>query len=162
MVPFRIEAYRAELMTQIIELSLRAWEPVFAALRPAVQSFVYDAFFPDGWAKRQAYDVGQVLEHEPDMVWVAVNGDTVLGWVGLRLHPLDQMGEVRIMAVDPRHHRQGVARALLEFSADLMRREGMKMVMVETGGDPGHAPARATYESAGFEPWPVARYFRKL
>lgn len=159
---FRIEAYRAEHKAQIVDLSLRAWEPVFTALRPAVQSFVYDAFFPEGWAKRQTYDVVQILEHEPSMVWVASSGDDVVGWVGLRLHPLDQMGEVRIMAVDPMHHRQGIAKALLEFSADLMRREGMKMVMVETGGDPGHAPARATYESAGFERWPVARYFREL
>jgi hypothetical protein len=36
------------------------------------------------------------------------------------------------------------------------RDAGMNMVMVETGGDPGHAPARATYEKAGFERWPVA------
>lgn len=140
---FRIEAYRAEHKAQIVDLSLRAWEPVFTALRPAVQSFVYDAFFPERWAKRQTYDVVQILEHEPSMVWVASGGDDV-------------------MAVDPMHHRQGIAKALLEFSADLMRREGMKMVMVETGGDPGHAPARATYESAGFERWPVARYFREL
>ena len=26
----------------------------------------------------------------------------------------------------------------------------------------GHAPARASYENAGFERYPVARYFRKL
>jgi hypothetical protein len=33
---------------------------------------------------------------------------------------------------------------------------------VETGDDPGHAPARAAYERTGFERWPVARYFREL
>jgi hypothetical protein len=37
----------------------------------------------------------------------------------------------------------------------------MTTVMVETGGDPGHAPARRTYESAGFRPFPVARYFKR-
>ena len=36
------------------------------------------------------------------------------------------------------------------------------MVMVETGGDRGHAPARATYEGLGFQRWPVARYFKDL
>lgn len=36
------------------------------------------------------------------------------------------------------------------------------MVMVETGGDAEHAPARAAYTSAGFQRWPVARYFRNL
>jgi acetyltransferase, GNAT family len=44
----------------------------------------------------------------------------------------------------------------------LIQASGMDMVMVETGGDPGHQPARDAYESAGFERWPVARYFKKL
>jgi hypothetical protein len=34
--------------------------------------------------------------------------------------------------------------------------------MVETAGDPGHAPARHTYEKADFALFPVARYFKKL
>jgi hypothetical protein len=29
--------------------------------------------------------------------------------------------------------------------------------MVETGGDPGHAPARAVYDKAGFVQLPVVR-----
>ena len=39
---------------------------------------------------------------------------------------------------------------------------GMTTVMVETGGDPGHAPARATYEAAGFRPLPTVKYFRTV
>ena len=31
-----------------------------------------------------------------------------------------------------------------------MRSRGMDIAVVETGGDPGHAPARAAYEKAGF------------
>ena len=38
----------------------------------------------------------------------------------------------------------------------------MRMVMVETGDDPGHEPARRLYESAGYQRWPVARYFADL
>ena len=38
----------------------------------------------------------------------------------------------------------------------------MDIAVVETGGDPGHAPARAAYEAAGFTPLPIARYFRLL
>jgi hypothetical protein len=43
-----------------------------------------------------------------------------------------------------------------------MRDNGMTVAMVETGGDPGHGPARRTYEQAGFVRLPIARYFRKL
>jgi hypothetical protein len=31
---------------------------------------------------------------------------------------------------------------------------------VGTGGDPGHAPARRTYEAAGFTPWPHVTYVK--
>ena len=34
--------------------------------------------------------------------------------------------------------------------------------MVETGTDPGHAPARALYEKAGYRLVTVARYWKKL
>jgi hypothetical protein len=43
-----------------------------------------------------------------------------------------------------------------------MKAAGMSVAMVETGGDPGHAPARYTYEKMGFGLFPVARYFKKL
>ena len=43
-----------------------------------------------------------------------------------------------------------------------MKEQGVSVVMVDTGGDPGHAPARATYEKAGFRILPIARYFKKI
>ena len=50
----------------------------------------------------------------------------------------------------------------MEHAYALSKDAGMRMVMVETGGDSGHAPARALYESEGFVRWPVARYFKDL
>jgi RimJ/RimL family protein N-acetyltransferase len=43
-----------------------------------------------------------------------------------------------------------------------MRRAGMAIAMVETGDDPGHAASRAAFERAGFQRWPVARYFQEF
>ena len=34
--------------------------------------------------------------------------------------------------------------------------------MVETGGDPGHAPAWRVYNKADFTALPVVRYFKAL
>ena len=72
------------------------------------------------------------------------------------------MGEIYILAVAPRYQRQGIGKALMTYACDQIKQKGMEMVMVETGGDLGHAPARKTYENLGFEQWPVARYFKKL
>ncbi len=67
-----------------------------------------------------------------------------------------------MIAVDPPHQRRGVAARLTGLALGWMAGQGMTTAMVETGGDPGHAPARATYARAGFTLFPVARYFRTL
>jgi GNAT superfamily N-acetyltransferase len=160
---FRIEAYRPEQKTEIIELSLRAWEPVFKGLRPAVPSYAYEAFYPRGWAVRQAQEIGEVIDQDGASIWVAVDEfGAVVGWVGLQFHDAVQLGEVRIMAVDPRHHRKGIATALLVASEHVMRERGLKVSLVGTGDDPGHAPARRTYERAGYRQWPSVRYIKQL
>ena len=94
-------------------------------------------------------------DEEGTSILVADGPDGVLGWIGIRLHPEEQMGEIHILAVDPVHQRRGVASALMDAGLVEMRKAGMSIVMVETGDDPGHAASRATYERTGFERWPV-------
>jgi ribosomal protein S18 acetylase RimI-like enzyme len=72
------------------------------------------------------------------------------------------MGVIDIIGVHPDHQRTGVAAALTAFALDHMRKQGMDIAVVETGGDAGHAPARATYEATGFTRLPIARYFQLL
>ena len=67
-----------------------------------------------------------------------------------------------MIAVDPDHQRRGIATALMEVALEQLKAAGMTTALVETGGDPGHAPARQTYERLGFGPLPIARYFKKL
>jgi len=38
----------------------------------------------------------------------------------------------------------------------------MKMAVVETGGDEGHAPARRAYEKVGYTDLPLVRYLKDL
>lgn len=160
---FRIEAFRPEQKAEIVDLSLRAWEPVFAALRPAVPSYAYDAFYPLGWSVRQAQEVEEVLDQDGASIWVAVDPTSrVIGWVGLLFHTAVQLGEVRIMAVEPSLHRQGIGKALLVTAERIMRKQGLKVALVDTGTDPGHAPARKTYEAAGYRQWPSVKYMKEL
>lgn len=146
----------------MLALSLRAWEPVFPQVREAVPAFVYECFYPQGWKERQYDDMAAVLDNEPENVAVALEGGTPVGWVCTRLHPEDSMSEIYVLAVDPDYQRQGIGQALMEHSFQRGREAGMRMVLVETGDDPGHAPGRRAYASAGFRRWPVARYFKDL
>ncbi len=160
MVDYR--EYRSDDMVAILEVSKRAWAPVFKALEPAVQGYVYSSFYPEGWWTRQEADIRAYLEDDLVRTHVAIAESFVVGFVGTRIHPEDQMGEVFIIAVDPTHQRKGIARRLMEISFHHAKEAGMKIMMVETGDDPGHKPSRSAYESMGFTRWPVARYFREL
>jgi GNAT superfamily N-acetyltransferase len=72
------------------------------------------------------------------------------------------MAELYVLAVDPGQQRRGVGAALMTRATERAHEAGMRMLMVETGDDPGHATARAAYEAAGFQRWPVARYFKEI
>jgi len=154
--------YSAEHREPLLALSLRAWEPVFRLLKPAVSAFVYESFYPEGWRSRQTDDLRATLDGEPENIDVALIDNSPAGWVCTRLHSEDSMGEVYILAVDPAHQGKGLGRALMQRSIIRARSRGMRMLMVETGDDPGHAPARQLYERSGFERWPVARYFKEI
>ena len=157
-----INPYRQEFRDQVIGLAVSAWTPVFAKTRNDVPRFVYDAFYPQGWQARQAADVASLLDAEPENIWLAFQDNELAGFVGIRIHPEDQMGEIHILAVSPNRQRQGIGRTLMDFAEQIIRKSRMKMVMVETIGDSGHEPARRAYQAFGYERWPVARYFKPL
>lgn len=157
-----ITGYRPEFRKQVLDLVVSAWEPVFTKTQNDVPRFVYDNFYPQGWQTRQVSEVSTLLDAEPEKVWLAIENDELAGFVGISIHPEDQMGEVYIIAVSPEYQRQGIGKALMDFAERHIRAAGMKMVMVETVGDSGHEPARRTYEALGYESWPVARYFKQL
>ena len=95
-------------------------------------------------------------------MWVAIDAGCTVGFVAVKCHAALSMGEIYMLAVDPDYQRRGIGTALTAFALERMRDAGMSVAMVETGGDPGHAPARHTYEKVGFGLLPIASYFKKL
>lgn len=162
MVEMRIEPYDAQQLDAVIRLSLRAWAPVFDSIQKAMDLDVYQSFYPDGWRASQQEAVEGVCTAEDTNVWVAVDAGSTVGFVALKLDSESRMGEIYMVAVDPDFQGRGIGSALTEFAVTWMKDAGMSVAMVETGGDPGHAAARRTYEKAGFGLLPIARYFKKL
>ena len=149
---------------------LRAWAPVFESIQNAIDADVSQVFYPDTWRVTQQKSVEDVCAAEETTVWVARvfdrsevnNAGSIVGFIAVKLHSEDSMGEIYMVAVDPDFQGRGIGSALIEFALDWMKNVGMSIAMVETGGDPGHSPARHTYEKVGFGLFPVARYFKKL
>jgi len=157
----QIKPYDASHVEAVVRLSLRAWSPVFDSLKDALDPDVYQTFYPDGWRPSQEKSVRETCASTDMKLWVAIEAGTVAGFIAVRFHE-SKLGEIYMIAVDPDFQRRGIAMAMTDFAVERMKEAGMEIAMVETGGDPGHAPARAAYEKAKFRALPLARYFRKL
>lgn len=156
-----IRTFQADDLPDVVALSLRAWQPVFTSLRHQLGDPIFLRLYPD-WKTGQADAVRSTCTSPDRDVFVAVT-DRPVGFVAVALNaPHRRTGAIDMIAVDPEHQRRGIARELMAFATDHMHSNGMDIAVVETGGDPGHAPARHAYESAGYTLLPIARYFQLL
>jgi len=158
----RIRPYEDRDAGAVVDLSLRAWAPVFASLEQELGSEIFRRQHPD-WREDQRQAVEDVCAANKGRVWVADVGASTVGFVAVELHHPDRsMGEISMMAVDPDYQGGGIGTTLTEFALDRLKEAGMTVAMVETGGDPGHAAVRRTYEKASYVHLPIARYFKNL
>ena len=157
----RIEPYSVQHLDGVVKLSLRAWAPVFESIEHEMGPEKYVEYYPD-WRKSQQEAVESVCANEKMKVWTAVDDDAPVGFIGVRVHTDDNMGEVYMVAVDPDAQGQGIASRLIEFAVEWMKSENLPMVFIDTGQDSGHEAARRTYEKLGFDMWPVARFYKNI
>ena len=157
-----IRRFETTDLDQVVAFSLRAWQPVFASVRAVLGDRVFLHLHPD-WAAGQAEAVRASCASDGLDVFVADVAGNPVAFAAVALNAYHQgMGALEILAVDPDHQRQGIASALIAHALRHLREQGMDIAVVETGGDPGHLPARAAYEATGFTLLPIARYFQLL
>ena len=100
-----------------------------------------------------ALDVSGLLAPEVTFCTVRTAGGSLLG-VGA-LKQLDAThAEVKSMHTAAEARGRGVARAMLDHLLGLARGRGCRRVSLETGSMDAFAPARALYETAGFQRCP--------
>lgn len=158
----RIRPLEARDAEAVVDLSLRAWAPVFASLEQTLGSEIFRRLHPN-WREDQQRAVEEVCAAQKGRVWVAELGASAVGFVAVEIYDAKRrMGEISMLAVDPDYQGGGIGTALTEFALERLKDAGMRVALVETGGDPGHAAARRTYEKAGYVLLPIARYFKNL
>jgi ribosomal protein S18 acetylase RimI-like enzyme len=147
-------------LVEIVELSLLAWEPIFESMEKVLGSRIFHLIWPD-WKKSQAEGVGGACRATDKYhALVAELDGRVVGFIAYELK--GETGEVVLLAVHPEFQKRGIATQLNVAALDAMKAAGMKMAIVETGGEDGHAPARRAYEKAGYTGLPLVRYFKDL
>jgi ribosomal protein S18 acetylase RimI-like enzyme len=147
---------------EIVRLSLLAWSPVFISFEDILGWEIFKLIWPD-WMTSQKEDIeATCLDETKSTVIVAEMARRVVGFLAYTLNWDDHTGEVIYLAVHPQYQNQGIGTALNKFALVEMKEKGMKLAVVSTGGDPAHAPARRSYEKAGYSPLPLVRYYKDL
>lgn len=98
---------------------------------------------------RERYRTGwrKVLAGEWGAAFVAADGDSIVGYVGV--HPHDEYGYVLGMLVDEAHRGKGIGKALLEHATAWAREKGLPHISLLVF--PHNERALQLYRSAGFE-----------
>jgi ribosomal protein S18 acetylase RimI-like enzyme len=158
-----IRPYHEDDAPDVVRLSLRAWAPVFDSERDVMGDEIFVRLYGDDWRRRQQQDVEKVLADEETEVWVAEVNRKVVGFVAAVLKLDSDMGEIYMLAVAPESQNHGLGSELTEVATNWIRESGLPLAVVSTGRDVGHAPARRTYEKAGYTAaWPSLLYIKVL
>ncbi len=147
---------------EVVRMSLLVWAPVFASFELVLGSAIYRRIYPDWEASQRAAVTAVCLDTESIEVWVATVGEPVAGFIAIGMDQTSRAGEVEPLAVHLGHQGRGIGTALNTFALARMREAGMRLAVAGTGGDPGHAPGRRSYENAGYTGLPMMRYYRDL
>jgi ribosomal protein S18 acetylase RimI-like enzyme len=157
-----IRPVRDDDIEDLVQLSLLAWAPVFCSFRQLLGHNIYRLIWPD-WRTSQREAIETVCtDGDQTIVWVAEWDGRAVGFLAYQLDFKEKVGEVQFLAVHPDYQNRGIGTALNDFALQKMKDSGMSMAKVDTGGDPSHAPARRSYEKAGYTALPLVRYFKDL
>ena len=161
-MPFTLRPLEEADIDPVLDLSIAAWEPVFQSFERILGRALFLMEYPD-WPKNQRDAVNGVLrDTEKFTTYVADVEGEVAGFISYTVDESAKTGEVYMVAVSPQYQKRGIGLALNELALAMMRERGVRMAVVGTGGDPGHAPARRTYEKAGYTALPLVRYYKDL
>ena len=155
-----IRAYRPE--EAVLVFAVEAWVPVFDAMRDLLGDVIFDLLHGDDWRAYQRAAIARVLADADMHTWVVDADGEVAGFVAVHVADDRSLGEIYMIAVSPDHQNRGLGLALTEFATDWMRDAGLPLALIGTGGDDGHAPARRTYEKAGYTALPHVSYYKSL
>jgi ribosomal protein S18 acetylase RimI-like enzyme len=146
----------------VVQLSLLAWEPIFSSFQEILGSEIYSKIYPD-WRKQQRSGIETICkEGGTTAVWVAELEGSVVGFIAYKLNMEEKTGEIEYLAVHPDHQNNGIGTELNSFALNQMKKSGIELAVVGTGGDPSHAPARRAYEKSGYTALPLVRYYKNL
>ncbi len=159
----KMRSYTEKDLERVLEITLAAWEPVFASFLDLLGQQIFDIAFPDWREEKRQQLTSQSSGENGETILIAELDGKVVGFTVYYCNPKTTIGEISHNAVDPEYQNAGIATQMYKVCLEGMKDHGMTCVQVSTGGDPSHAPARRAYEKAGFHNnVPSVNYFMAL
>ena len=141
-------------VAECVRFGLESFRPGFISFRDQLGEDLFNALRPD-WEDAHSRYIEEACGDEDKETWVSLVDGAVTGFVVLATNTDTALGEIELLAVDPDHQDRGVGTALNDFAVNRLREVGMRFAVVSTGTGPGHAPARRSYDKAGFAPMAI-------
>ncbi|WBB79812.1 GNAT family N-acetyltransferase [Micromonospora sp. WMMD882] len=150
-------------MEPLLELTIATFGPFY---EDSFRSIVGDAIMVNQHGTwREDYREMWLGLHDPQSnkhVVIAEDGDTLLGFAAWQTNPDKHSGEIDLIAVAADQRRHHVGTALCAHAFEAMKRAGVEVVSIGTGGDQFHDAARAFYDSLGMTAMPLVHYYMAL
>jgi ribosomal protein S18 acetylase RimI-like enzyme len=161
-VKLSIRSVRDKDVDALVELTLLAFVPVFASFRGLLGPDIYPMIWPN-WRESQRETVESLCrDTDKNVVLVAEVEGSVVGFLAYKMRPKDDTAEVLLLAVHPDCQNRGIGTRLNERALQELKAAGVKLVELCAGGESSHAPARHSYEKAGYTALPLVRYYKNL
>ena len=139
-----------EDLDDLEEIRKKAFQPIFNSFRNILGNTIYEcAQLPEDLAQK---NILKALFDEDSIwkTWKVTYNEKTIGFISIRLDEENKVGEIGLNAIDPNFSNKGIGTQMYQFAVDIMKKAGMKVATVATGGDPSHLPARKAYQKAGF------------
>lgn len=139
-----------EDLDSLEKIRQKAFQPIFDSFRKILGNTIYEiAQLPEDIAQK---DLLNSLFEEDSIwaIWKVTYGAKTIGFISIRMDEDAKVGEIGLNAIDPDYSNKGIGTNMYNFAVDVMKKAGMKVATVATGGDPSHLPARKAYRKAGF------------
>lgn len=156
-----IREAQADDLEALQDFTEAAFEPIFDSFAKILGTKIFAIAYPD-WRSLQRNLVKTMYEDENIHVWLAELDDIAAGLVCYHTDDESKQGEIDFLVVHPDYQNDGIGTRLNEFALEQLKKAGMKLAIVGTGGDESHAPARKSYKKAGFVALPSVWYFKNL
>ena len=141
-----IRSYIPDDLDTVKKLTVQSFGPVCIDKNIEAEFGVVNG---NDWAWRKARHIDEDVRRQADGIFVAVEGETVIGYITTWTDSDAGLGHIPNLAVDAAYRGRGIGRQLIEYAIQHFRSVGLSHARIETLDQ--NAVGQKLYPSIGFK-----------